>query len=424
MFKRLRNRFLILNAVIISIMMHVTFATLYFITYQNMRADADRELHNISEHYRTSGAHLATAPVDDMRPVPPDPVLPEHFASFFVTTDNHWNISSISSIVNLERNFYETITKEAAVQNKNRGQLELGGSDWAFLVQPAPAGYMIVFLNTTSRQGMNLNVMHSFSVVALPMFIMIFFISKFFADTSIRPIQAAFDKQKRFIADASHELKTPLAAINANVAAILSGGTDAAHSRSKWLRYIKSETERMTKLTDDLLYLAQVDYSDLQLSYAEFNLSEAVENAILTMEAIFFENRISLAYQLEPGLATRGNHEQIQQAVMILLNNALKYTNENGSVHVALQRRHRDIVLTVSNTGDGISPEHMDRIFDRFYRTDPSRARHRGGHGLGLAIAKEIVDQHKGSIYCKSVVNEKTTFYIELPLIPQRNHGK
>jgi len=172
----------------------------------------------------------------------------------------------------------------------------------------------------------------------------------------------------------------------------------------------------MTKLTKDLLYLTQVDYSEVKMIFSDFILSEAVENVLLTMEAVIFENHISLQYDIEPNLKLHGNSEQIKQVVMILLDNALKYTNEKGSVDVSLKKHQTGIQFTVTNTGKGISEEHWDKIFDRFYRLDKSRARNSGGYGLGLAIAKAIVEQHGGKISVKSIVDKATTFTVEFPI--------
>lgn len=171
----------------------------------------------------------------------------------------------------------------------------------------------------------------------------------------------------------------------------------------------------MAKLTNDLLYLTQIDYSEIKMIFTHFNLSETVETVILTMEAILFEHDITLDYHIEPDLTTYGNSEQIQQVVMILLDNALKYTNRHGRIDISLKRSHNTIVLSLTNTGEGIPQEHLQKIFDRFYRTDQSRSRESGGYGLGLAIAKAIIEQHNGKITVKSVLNESTTFTVELP---------
>jgi signal transduction histidine kinase len=197
---------------------------------------------------------------------------------------------------------------------------------------------------------------------------------------------------------------------------LLSNSADTIENQSKWLQYIKSASVRMAKLTNDLLYLTQVDRSDRKTIFAAFDMSETVQSAILTMEAIIYEHDLSLHYDIEPGLVTSGNNEEIKEVVMILLDNALKYTKPKGYVDISLKRRHNDIVLGISNTGEGIPEDQLGRIFDRFYRVDKSRSRALGGYGLGLAIAKAIVEQHKGRIYAKSIKNEKTTFCVELPL--------
>ena len=225
--------------------------------------------------------------------------------------------------------------------------------------------------------------------------------------------------RKRFIADASHELKTPLTIINTNTDVLLSNSEDTIHNQSKWLHYIKSETERMTRLTNDLLYLTEMDDSRASMIYSKFNMSEAVENIILTMEAVIFEKHISLHYDIEPNLTVQGNNEQMKQVAMILLDNAVKYTNPKGTVTLTLKKQYNDVILSVTNTGEGIAAEHLTNIFDRFYRTDASRVRKQGGYGLGLAIAKSIVEQHKGKIYAKSVAGESTTFYVQLASMKQ-----
>lgn len=410
MFRRLRNRFLLLNLALISFMMLIAFTTIYLITYNNVRAGIAGELNRISDFNRRSGIS------EQLKPAPDGSLQQERSVSFVVTTDKQWNTTVISSIFDMDNKFYETAKSSALSKNTSIGNFKLDGSYWAFMIKPASNGYRMIFLDITSQRGILTNLIYTFLIVACVMLVFIFFISRFFANRAIKPVEDAFDKQKQFVADASHELKTPLTVINTNVDVLLSNGEDNIKEQSKWLYYIKSEVERMTKLTNDLLYLAQLDYSDLKMIYTSFDLSEALENILLTMEAVFFENNISFSSNIEPGLMVRGNSEQLRQVVMILLDNAVKYTNPKGSVLMELKRSGSSLVLSVTNTGEGVAAEQLGKIFDRFYRTDKSRARKSGGYGLGLSIAKTIVEQHGGKIYAKSVLNEKTTFMIELPL--------
>ncbi|WP_426333724.1 sensor histidine kinase [Paenibacillus silvae] len=508
MFKKLRNRFLIVNLVSISIMMLVAFITIYTITYQNVQRETNMELYKVSDFYHspyspmgsqiprgdghsggsgsgasssagsdadtstergtsthtgtdtdtgtgtgasgsTSGSVESSGPgtgsgtdsASDAMPSSagrggnggkaggefggnPGPggdlnAPPARSVSFMIQTDDQWNITGTHSRFDMEEAFYKEALQKVDRSLVSEGerqtdQFALDGTDWAYVVDPSGEGYMIVFMDVTAQQGILTNLIYTFAVVGLAMLIVIYFLSRYFANRSIAPVREAFEKQKQFIADASHELKTPLAIINTNTDVLLANQEETIESQAKWLHYIKSETERMSGLTNDLLYLTQMDDSRSNLIHTTFNMSDAVESIILPMEAVIFEKNISLDYNIVPDLNVHGNREQIKQVILILLDNAVKYSGPKGSVNVTLQKLNHDVMLTVFNTGEGIAPEHLDRIFDRFYRTDSSRARKHGGHGLGLAIARSIVEQHKGEIYAKSVVGEGASFYVRL----------
>ncbi|KRE97711.1 histidine kinase [Paenibacillus sp. Soil766] len=421
MFNKLRNRFLIVNLVIISCIMLLSFATIYFITYQNVRADIEMELHRVAEfNLKPDGKKGMPKLGPDGGHRQQDPQgyndsLPERSVTFMLQTDDQWNITSTNSRFNMDTAFYETAIKEAASSKSEIGQFTLDGNQWAYIVQKNASGYNVVYLDVTAQKTILTNLVYTFTLVGLAMLIVIFFTSRYFANRSITPVREAFQKQKQFIADASHELKTPLAVINTNADVLLANSEDTIESQSKWLHRIKSETERMKTLTNDLLYLTEMDDSRVGILYSEFNVSESVESVLLTMEAVVFEKDITLDYDIQPDLTLHGNSEQIKQVVMILMDNAIKYTPPKGAISLTFKKHHSDTLLTVTNTGEGISPEHVERIFDRFYRADPSRSRKHGGYGLGLAIAKSIVEQHKGKIYAKSVQHEATSFYVQLP---------
>lgn len=395
-------------------MMMLAFSSIYLITYNNVRKDIDMELHKISDFNQKPNEGPR-----EQRPNFESPGQDPHnrSVSFNLETDNKGNIINSFSRFDMDEEFYQSAKNEALSGRADIGKFKLDGNYWTYMRMSFAGGYKIVFLDITKQQGILTSLIYTFLLVALIMLIVIYFISRFFANKSIKPIQEVFDKQKQFIGDASHELKTPLAVINTNVDVLLSNGSEDINSQSKWLYYIKSEVERMSKLTNDLLYLAHMDSSESKVIFTSFDLSEAVENVILTMEASIFENELSLEYNIEPNIIIKGSIEQIKEVVMILLDNALKYTNEKGRINVSLKRSHNYAALSVTNTGKGISQEYIEKIFDRFYRIDKSRSRNSGGYGLGLSIAKAIVDQHGGKIHVKSVLDQSTSFDIDLPLI-------
>lgn len=440
MFTKLRNRFLIVNLVTISVMMLVAFSTIYVITYRNVQSDITMDLHRIADARMKSPGFSGQHPIDngstgtnsgkqfpqdgkEMNGTPfnggsfdnGEGGAAERSVSITLETDKDYAITGYKSPLDVDSDIYQSALEEALSKGKDTGKISLDGSSWSFLKQPTNNGYSFVFLDTSAQEKILTRLIYTFAAVALVMLVGLYFVSRYFANRSIRPVQEAFNKQKQFIADASHELKTPLAIINTNTDVLLTNSEDTIRNQAKWLNYIKSETERMSRLTSDLLYLTEMDDSKSRMIFSDFNMSEAVETIILTMEAVIFEKELNLEYEIEPELQVHGNMEQIKQVIMILLDNAVKYANPHGSITLGLKKQQGDVVLSVSNTGAGIAPEHLNRIFDRFYRTDSSRARKQGGYGLGLAIAKSIVEQHKGRIYAKSTVGESTTFYVQLP---------
>ncbi|WP_201002880.1 sensor histidine kinase [Paenibacillus glycanilyticus] len=429
MFNRLRNRFLIVNMVIISFIMILAFSSIYTITYQNNRKTMNEDLIQISEFYRKQegpeggkysggggrdghGRGDMMVPDGKMKAGPP----PERSVSFALTTDADWNITNTDSRFDMDSDFYTLAIKAASSGDSDRGEFNLDGNRWAYDVQQVMDGYSVVFLDVTNQHQFLMTLLYTFLAVGFIMLIVIYFTSRYFANRSIAPVKEAFDKQKRFIADASHELRTPLAVINTNADVLLSNNDDLIRNQEKWLHHIKSETERMRTLTSDLLYLTQMDDARENVIFAPFNLSEAVESVILTLEAVIFEKDIALSYDISPELSINGNVEQMKQVTLILLDNAIKYTNAKGKIDLTLKKHGSEVVLNVTNSGEGIPPEHLGKIFDRFYRADASRSRKHGGYGLGLAIAKAIVEQHKGKIHARSVPGETTSFSVQLPV--------
>ena len=224
------------------------------------------------------------------------------------------------------------------------------------------------------------------------------------ANWTIKPVEKAWNQQKEFIANASHELKTPLTVISTNTDVVLSYPEDTVESQTKWLNYIKNETVRMSKLVNNLLCIAKYDAKRIETASEKIDLSNIVETISLQYEPLAFENKKTLITDIDSGIQILGDDDKIKQVVNILMDNALKYSLPDGTIKLSLKRiKQSSVCLTVSNTSENIEQEQLDKIFDRFYRVDTSRNRKTGGSGLGLNIAKTIVENHKGTI---NVVNK------------------
>ncbi len=232
----------------------------------------------------------------------------------------------------------------------------------------------------------------------------IFIISKLITNWIIKPVKESFDKQKQFIADASHELKTPLSVIVASSEAL-----EENPKEKKWLNNIKEESNRMNLLITDLLELAKTEQKIVDLK--DGDLSKIVELSTLTFEGKAFESNIKIDYDIEPNIKMRMVENNIKQLVEILLDNGVKHSKAKSTINISLKENNNQIELLVKNKGEAIPKEEEEKIFERFYRIDKSRNRDSNRYGLGLAIAKNIVLNHNGKISAYSS-DGTTTFKV------------
>lgn len=245
-------------------------------------------------------------------------------------------------------------------------------------------------------------------------------ISFFLARLALKPVEEAWNKQRRFIADASHELKTPLTVIMANTEIVRSYPDTPVAQQMKWLEGITAESNRMQGLIADLLLLARMDDEKTAAPSAEketANFSEMVENTLVSFEAIAFERNISIEQSLTPDIKVKAMRSQLVRLPDILLDNACKYANEGGTVRVTLEQKGDKALLRVFNTGSTISPEDMQHLFDRFYRADEARSDDIPGYGLGLSIAQSIAQEAKGTLTAENNDGKGVTFTVILPRV-------
>jgi Signal transduction histidine kinase len=237
-----------------------------------------------------------------------------------------------------------------------------------------------------------------------------FFLAILFSRWAIAPVKEALEEQKQFIADASHELKTPIAVIGANVDVLLSSMPD-----SKWLQYIKTENQRLSQIVKDLLYLAHNDSGRVKLNKTEFNLCEMVESVVLPFESIVYEQGKLLDMEIPKQIFIKADETSLKEVVIVLVDNALKNSDKGALIRVSVEQLPGQRLIKVFNTGKGILPEELEKIFLRFYRSDSSRARNTGGSGLGLSIAQSIVLNHGGTIKAESEYGKWAQFIVRLP---------
>jgi signal transduction histidine kinase len=231
------------------------------------------------------------------------------------------------------------------------------------------------------------------------------------AGKSLRPVRVAFERQHAFVSDASHELRTPLAVIRANAEFL-----QQEQPENVEVRDIVGETDRLSMLVDTLLAVARDD-EGARASYTPVDLTDVVETAVASFQPLAGEQELELTYATPDQLMVTGDRDQLRQVLVILLDNAVRYTPTGGRIHVQARPDGKDAVLTVHDTGIGIPEQALERVFERFYRGDEARNRQSGGAGLGLAIARDLVTRHGGRISVTSTEGAGTTFTIQIPRV-------
>lgn len=239
-----------------------------------------------------------------------------------------------------------------------------------------------------------------------------FVISYLLAREAIKPVEESWKKQKQFVADASHELKTPLSVIMANTELIASHGEETVNSQMQWIENTRLEAERMAGLVNDLLFLAKND-DGVKAQMEAINLSECIETIVLSHEAVLYEAGKTFSYDITQDVQVVGNVGQLKQLATILLDNANKYSVDTGNILLKLTATGKYAVLTVTNNCEQITDEQLSHLFDRFYTVDQSR--NSSGNGLGLSIAQAICQTHGGDIVAHQVDN-RITFIATMPL--------
>ena len=401
MFKKLKIKFVLINMGLLTAVFIGIFGTIYLSTAYSMEKDMRMQL----------WSNMMVSP--QQKPIPKDDRMD---MTIKIDLDNTNEIVSISSKLNTDDLDINNIVTNIIDNSKEMDTIKINGESFAYLKQDIGNGQRIVLMSKSFQQDMLWSLLKIFIGVGSLSLVILFFISIYFTNKAINPLEETFKKQKQFIADASHELRTPLTIIKTNVSILKENELDTIHSQKKWINYIDSQASRMSTLVNEMLSLANLDANRSKQEKININLSNLVTDSLLVFEVVIFEKGLVLEEGVGDNIFIKGEQDQIKKLISILMDNAIKYTNKNGKISVSLISEKNKAKLVIKNTGEGIGNEHLDKIFERFYRVDDSRDRGTGGYGLGLSIAKAIVDDHKGKIYAESIINNETSFIIELPL--------
>ena len=405
MIKKLRQKFILISMFSLTFVIAIIIGIINIHNYSSIVKRADEKLELIINN---NGIFPREK---DNKIMPPDnkmsPEAPFETRYFSVTFNNNGevikvNIDRIAAIDELSAESYATSLYN---NSKTKGFFK----NYRYQSKTRDTETLYVFIDCqhdliTFREFLYASLL--FSLIGITtIFLLVFFSSKII----LKPISESYEKQKHFITDASHELKTPLTVIDASADVL-----EMEVGENEWITSIKDQVTRLTKLTEDLLMLSRMNETN-RVIFTDFSLSEVLEDSIKCFESVAISQGKTIETNIPNNISYNGEINMISQLFSILLDNALKYTNEKGLIKVSLSETEKNKKIVFYNTCENIEIGNHDYLLERFYRKDSSRNSNTGGHGIGLSIAKSIIDNHKGKINIKSDDGKSITITITLP---------
>ena len=400
LFNKFKMKFLLIPLVLIGSLLLITFITIFSITYTSTLDDVNKAL--------------------EVGTVTP-PQEPQSGKYLYIKTTR-----SASTEVTVYYHFYNYTDEEKqeikSLLNSDGGRVSYNGHHYAYVLKSSPieglgeTTFIYTILDWTEQRNTVLTLGITLLGVFLISLVIITGLSYILAFSATKPVQDAFDKEKSLLANASHELKTPITVAKTNIDLVLASPDQTIAENRRWLEGAKYQIDRMNSLILQILELSKLERRDYIAEKSDLNISELIEGILLSFEAGCYENNIRFVSSLQPDVYFKCNKVETEKLITILVDNAIKYTPRGGEISVTLAKTLKSISIKVTNTGDGIPPEQLERIFDRFYKLDESHKESGKSFGLGLSIAKLISQSMGGDVTCSSEVGRYTTFEITLPI--------
>ncbi len=422
MIRKLQKKFILVSMLSMLLVLTIIIGSINIINYHRLVQEAEHILHILAENNgefpkdhlvpRETEQKVQTSPdaevteekQQDTPPVPREPkphsmkMSPEapyetRYFSVLLTENGTVKSTNIKRIAAIDS---ETAC-EYAVQVWNMHKTSGFLSSYRYLREETSMGTMIIFVDC----GRNLSTFFAFLFnsifVSLLGLFSVFLLVLFFSRLVMKPVSESYEKQRQFITDAGHEIKTPLTIIDANREIL-----EMEYGENEWSQSIGRQTSRLTELTNSLIYLSRMEESEKHLQNTDFSVSDLAAETAKSFQILADTHGKHFSAEITPSLSYYGDELSIRRLFSILLDNAIKYSPPQGSIEVTLDKRGKNIRFMVYNTAKEISPESLPHLFDRFYRADSSRNSETGGNGIGLSIARAITAAHKGKISAES----------------------
>ena len=384
MLKKMKREFVLTNICLVAVILGIMFVIMIFLAYEDKMNEIERALHRPVNSYEVANEA-------------------GYLTTMYIVTDNKENVVGC---YNKREVTDESLVGEIADELLKVKTSEMRYNDkfdayYSVMKVKNNGGWIISAVNGSYVTSYMYKLIIKYILLYIACNIVFYSIIRKNASKAVKPIELAWEEQKRFIADVSHELKTPLAIISANNHILKDRSNSMIGDEIKWVNGTLKEVDHMKELLKDMMYLAKHDSFDLEIEKKKLDLSDMVAEDILHFEPVAYEDGIDFDYEIEPDIFFDCDEKEIRQLGRILLDNAAKYSSgENGKKIFVSLKKKQEIILSVKNTSQIIPAENLERIFSRFYRGDEARTKNseKRGYGLGLAIAETIVKKHKGTI--------------------------
>ncbi len=416
MIKKLQRRFIIIAVSAVAAVLLVILGSICISIYSEVVAEADSTLSILAENNgnypkpdnnkdnNNGGGNFSYSSKPRQEMSPEAPFETRFFVAYL---DDSGEISSVNtgSIAAVATDEAIDYTSEVIESGRQKGFSGV----YRFSVSKTDSGIMVIFLDCSRGLNMFSKFLSAILAVSLLGLLGVFIIVLLLSKRAIKPIAISYEKQKHFITDASHELKTPLTVINASTEVL-----EMTQGESEWTQSIRNQVARLTELTNSLVSLARMDEHDSKPLMTDFSISDAVSEGLEPFAILAVQKGKTFETNIQKNITYEGNEEEIRKLVGVLTDNAIKYSGENGEISVTLKTGSKGPHLLFRNTVEGIEKGNHDEMFERFYRGDSSHSSEIGGFGIGLSIARAIVNTHKGKITARSEDGKSLTISIQL----------
>ena len=423
MIRQLRWKFVLINMSLVLVILLSLCAVLMATTQDSLRRDSltalDQAVTLSGDNTPSFSAHLSPEGENNYPLFGTEKVQLPYFTV---------QITGQNSLLVLANQFFDTSDQDTLLQVVNdaleypsdTGPINRGDYQLRFLRVNTILGYRIAFVDLTQEQSTLTSLARNLVFVSLGTLAVFFGISLLLAQWAVRPVEKSWKQQRQFVADASHELKTPLTVILSSLDMLEQYGESEPEKKQRWLDNVRASSAQMKTLVEEMLVLARNDNATQQVTMAPCSLSDVVEDALMLFEPLAFEQGKTLEEDIDPHIQVTGDAGLLRRVVDIYLDNACKYSPAGSVIRVALKEEGRRALLSVHSQGQPIPRDQLERLFERFYRADPSRTQE--GYGLGLAIATELAKLHHGRVWAQSD-DTGNTFFFSLPRSREEHGG-